>query len=374
MFRLVIFFVMSVFFVSLGFAKTDNYDLHADKKESNKIIGYMPGWVDSKVLPEAKALHEAGYTHIMVAFGLFSTKEPGQIVSDFPSITPGYIDSLHQEGIKVLLSLGGASSGIPDTSVNFHDVLKRAETPDIFQAKFVSSLKQLIAENHFDGFDIDIEHGLAPGAGGTYSDPKGDIAVLAKIINQMHADNPNLLITMAPESPNIGATNTLDGTWGNYAALIMQTHDALSWVGIQLYNTGCVYGLDGICYSDVPNSPNFSVAMAADLLENWPEKDKEGRPQFAPYISYLRPDQIVLGYPAPNKDGVSDGQPAKPTYIIKRAIQCLRTNNEGCDSYKAPRAYPGISGVFEWEITYDQSNGFKFAKELKSCVMDGNCN
>lgn len=56
-----------------------------------KIIGYLPGRYPP---PPATELEGAGYTHILVAFGLFSTKIPGKIVSAFPEITPNYIASL----------------------------------------------------------------------------------------------------------------------------------------------------------------------------------------------------------------------------------------------------------------------------------------
>ncbi|MBA2653159.1 MAG: hypothetical protein H0U73_12980, partial [Tatlockia sp.] len=84
----------------------------------------------------------------------------------------------------------------------------------------------------------------------------------------------------------------------------------------------------------------------------------------------------VLGYPSPNASGASDGQPAAVTGMIKRALQCLRTgiaSSTSCGSYLPPKAYPGIGGVFEWEITYDANNNYQFATALKNCVMNGNC-
>lgn len=64
---------------------------------------------------------------------------------------------------------------------------------------------------------------------------------------------------------------------------------------------------------------------------------------------------------------------------MNEAIRCLRTGSDGCtptgaSGYTPPRPYPTIGGVFNWEVTYDQNNSFKFAKDLKACVMDGNCN
>jgi chitinase len=337
-----------------------------------RLITYIPGW---KTPPSAQALANAGYTHVMIAFGVFSTTVPGEITPAFDTVTKEYIQSLHNYGIKVILSLGGALTTIPNTSVDFHQVLSTASSPSKFQQTFIDSLNKIIAQYGFDGFDIDIEHGLT--AGGSFAQPQGDIAVLAYIINTMHQQYPNLLITLTPQVANISATRSFDQTWGNYASLVMQTYDSLAWVGIQLYNTGCAYGINLVCYADSTNTPDFSVAMATDLLENWPAIVNNRASGFQPYISYLKPSQIVLGYPAPDANGNSDGAPAKPTSIIKRAIQCLQNSTKsstGCDSYIAPRSYGQIGGVFNWEATYDQKNNFKFASDLKNCVINGLCN
>lgn len=340
---------------------------------SGRIIGYITGW---KATPPAQAFADAGYTHAIVAFGVFSTQTPGAIVSAFSTVTADYIAALHAANVKVLLSLGGASSSIPNTTVDFHAVLTAAPSADQFKTNFINSLQKFITQYGFDGFDIDIEHGL--NAQGTFENPQGDIAALADIINTMHTQNPELLISLAPQVANISATSGFDQTWGNYASLIMQTYSSLSWVGIQLYNTGCAYGLNKVCYSQTEtNSPDFSVAMAADLLENWPKTIPSGQNSgFQPYISHLQPSQVVLGYPAPNAAGHSDGQAVIPTSTIIRALACLATasvSETACDSYTSPKAYGAIGGVFEWEATYDQDNHFSFATALKPCVIDGQC-
>ncbi|CEG57408.1 glycosyl hydrolase family 18 protein [Legionella fallonii] len=339
-----------------------------------RIIGYLPGWINP---PSATVLANAGYTHVIIAFGVFSTTNAGQITSAFDTITPAYIQSLQDAGIKVLLSLGGASTSIANTTVNFHQVVSAATSPAIFEQTFLNSLESLLTQYNFDGFDFDIESGL--NAGGTFTNPAGDITVLANIINTMHTNHPSLLLTLAPQIANISATSGFDATWGNYASLVMQTHQSLAWVGIQMYNSGCAYGIDLICYD--PNnssSPDASVAMATDLLADWPAKTSTGQTTgFQPYISYLTPSQVVLGYPAPNASGSSDGSPAAVIATIKRSIQCLRTGLTGstsCDTYVPPQTYSGFGGVFAWEIIHDENDNYNFATSLVNCVKNNNCN
>lgn len=337
-----------------------------------RMITYIPGW---KTPPSAQSLADAGYTHVLIAFGVFDMLSPGSIAPAFDTVTPAYIASLHQVGIKVILSIGGASTSLPNTSVDFDQVLNSASSPAVFQQNFINSFNNLKNQYGFDGFDIDIEHGL--NGSGTFTNPQGDIAVLASIINTMYAANPNLLITMAPQTANVSATSGFDGVWGNYSSLIMQTHAALEWVGVQVYNTGCVFGINQICYGDSPNSPDLSVAMAVDLLADWPAKLPSGQSTgFQPYIAQLSPSQVVLGYPAPNSQGASDGSPVKSNATIKRAFQCLMTGVAGpnsCDTYLPPKVYGQIGGAFNWEVTYDQDNNFKFATGLKNCVVNGIC-
>lgn len=342
---------------------------------TGKVITYIPGW---KATPSPGSLSAAGYTHAIIAFGVFSMTTPGQIVSAFDMVTADYIHKLHDAGIKVSLSLGGASTSIANTTVVFHDVLAAASSPTVFEQTFIQSINNLITQYGFDGIDIDIEQGLT--AGGTFTNPTGDIAVMAAIINQLHTNNPSLLISLVPQIDNIAATSGFSEPWGNYASLIMQTHNALSWVGIQMYNSGCAFGIDDVCYDPNNNtSPNASVAMATDLLANWPATSPSGQATgFQPYISYLSPSQVVLGYAAANSSGATDGNssPAANITTIKRSIQCLRTavaGSKSCDTYVPPAAYLNFGGVFDWEVTYDQDNNFAFATGLSACVQQNNC-
>lgn len=343
-----------------------------DKLTENRLIGYLPGW---KTPPSVKALSKAGYTHIIIAFGIFNTKNPGAIFPAFDTVKKDYIRKLQKAGIKVLLSLGGPITSIPHTSVNFHRVLGLADSPLLFEKTFLKSLEHLVNTYGFDGFDVDIEEGIR--VTGTMAKPTGDIQVLANIINTAYSKHPDWLFSLAPQVENISANPAFDDTWGSYASLIMQTHDALSWVGIQLYNSGCAYGIDKFCYEPKKiNSPDFSVAMAVDLLTDWPLKTSTGDVTgFQPYISYLKPSQVVLGYFATTKSRLVSW-PTTPVSTIKRAVQCLRTatvSNYSCDKYVPPHAYQEIGGVFGWEVNFDQENDFKFAMGLNHCVLHGRC-
>src|SRR5437870_1383818 len=115
---------------------------------TGKIIGYLPGW---NTPPSAQNLASAGYTHVIVAFGVFDLNTPGNIVSAFSTITSQYISSLHALGLKVLLSIGGASTSISSTTVNFHQAVKLASSFTVFENNFINSINNLSAQYGFDG-------------------------------------------------------------------------------------------------------------------------------------------------------------------------------------------------------------------------------
>lgn len=355
---------------------------------SGRIIGYLYGW---ETPPTAQSIANAGYSHILIAFGLFSTTSPGTInidaVSGFDLAT--YVQSLHANGIKVLLSLGGASTSIAGTTVDFNAAVQAATTPENFVTNFVNSMSNLTNTYGFDGYDFDIEHGL--NAANSFSDPSQgcslssfssacDIYYLTNIIQQYHTQSPGSLITLVPQIANIAAsqTNSYSAIWANYSSLVMQVYPYLEWVAFQNYNSGCAYGINLVCYpttGTLTSTTDPVVAFSTDLLANWPATTSSGLvTNFLPYISYLNPSQVVIGYVVTNSNGQTDGDPSVSPYlsVAKNAIQCLRTG-QLCGTYTPPATYPNIGGVFDWTVNYDATVNYQFATTLYPCVVGGVC-
>ncbi len=347
------------------------------EQPAGRMIGYLYGW---QTPPAASAIATAGYTHVLIAFGLFSTTSYGTInleaISGFDLAT--YIQNLHDRGIKVLLSIGGASTNVPNTTVDFSSAISHASTPGAFQTDFVNNMVSLVDTYGFDGFDFDIEVGfnaansfVNPGNGcsdNSYTSAC-DIYYLSKIINQFHARSPSKMITLVPQIPNIAATASFSSVWGNYASLIMQIRPALTWVAFQNYNSGCAFGIDSVCYpttGTLTSTADPAVAFSTDLLENWPTP-------FNPYTSLLSPSQVVIGYTVKNGSGSCDGAPCADRAVAKDVLTCL-TSHQHCATYTPPHFYPGIGGVFAWSINYDANNNYEFATSLSACAVSGSCN
>ncbi len=355
-------------------------------QDPGRIIGYVYGWITP---PVASDIAAAGYTHVILTFGLFSTTSPGVInieaLSGIPDVG-AYVTSLHQAGLKVLLAIGGVSSNIPNTTVDFNHAVSLAANPGAFQTAMLSSLADLSSTYGFDGYDFDIEFGL--NAANSFTNPSlgcdpsnfdsaCDISYLASIINSYHEAHSAQLLTLVPQIANIAATANFSEIWGNYASLVMQTYQSLEWVAFQNYNAGCAYGIDLICYpfgnNTLTSTSDPAVAFATDLLADWPPKTASGQiTNFQPYTSFLKPSQVVIGYAVDDGSGHGDGYPTAITAITQDAIQCLRSQ-QYCDTYTPPVMYPGIGGVFAWTINFDATNHYKFATSLYPCVVQGNC-
>ena len=373
-----------------------------------RMIGYLPlNWNNSgshmgSITP-ARELSSANYTHILISFGVFSIDANCAIKKDCILLSPHkrddiqitsgdrsqkidlktYVMQLQQQGIKVLLSLGGASSsfGTVDFERSFNIVQNGQRSFTNTARAYSDSIAHLIQHFNFDGIDIDIEAGLsAPAstdlitAGSVQTCQRlfsattgltaqtGSVCAMTEIVNQLVDRYPKMILTLAPQTLNIAANRLIQGQTLNYSALIANIRNHLTWVGVQVYNSGGMYGPDGeIQPINADNQANASVAMALNLLEVWTQEPPHSFIDNTQAL--LAPHQVVLGYPASNGHR-SDGYPSGDLNAIIEAVSCL--NHRTHCKRIAPRVALSqpIGGVFNWNVNFDRANGFIFAKTL----------
>jgi len=242
------------------------------------------------------------------------------------------------------------------------------------------------ASHGFDGFDLDIEAGVQLADGDPYNDdtflnPTGTIDLIVRFIRKSKARDPALLITLAPQSPEISPK--FGGGWiagpsvanrGNYSAIIQQVAEDLTFVGVQFYNQITIVALDGTVQpsgGDVgsvqgPWQVDYMSAGAVCLLEPWPSEIDGNSTNFPPFTNVLAPQQVVLGLISGNSTAF-DGQPLYSNTTMRQTINCLRSGTDCGTSYTPPSTYP-LSGVFAWNLTEDMATGFQFAKDAAPCV------
>jgi chitinase len=280
----------------------------------------------------------ASYDLIAVAFASADPSKPGGVTfsvdPDLARALGGYSDaqfisditSLHQQGKKVILSVGGQNGSI---SVASEEAAKN----------FANSVHDLMKKYGFDGVDIDLENGLnvtymasalqqlsglvKSDQKGVWGDPQAGSSV------------PNLIITLAPQ------TVDMQSTQASYFQLALKIKDILTIVNMQYYNSGTMNGCDGKVYAQ--GSVDFLAAQACIQAQGG-----------------LSPGQIGLGLPA-STSAAGSGY-VEPS-VVKSAISCL-SSGQSCGSFKPSNTY-AIQDVMTWSINWDASNNYHFAKTVK---------
>lgn len=319
------------------------------------IVGYWHNWGSTTGTPPYIRLRDvnAKYNVIQIAFGVSASDyatvtftPEGTTEADFKAD----IQTLQSQGRKVLLSLGGE---------NGHLVL----STDAAKTAFVSSMKSLIDQYNFDGFDIDLEGGsnlvldngdnnfMAP----TTAKVVNLIAGIKEIISYRKGLGKDCWLTMAPETYYVQAAyaSTYSPLVGAYLPLIYGLRNELTFIHPQLYNTGSMTGMDNNNYSSA--TADFIVAMTEMLLHGFPVA---GTSQTFPA---LREDQVAFGLPAqPSAAGSGYTTPAN----VKKALDYLTKGTSFGGGYvmrKSSGGYPGLRGIMTWSINWDKSNGDEFA-------------
>ncbi|HEU4551687.1 MAG TPA: glycosyl hydrolase family 18 protein [Chitinophaga sp.] len=316
------------------------------------IVGYWHNWNDANAPYIRLRDVNAKYNVIDVAFAeagadqatLMFTPD-GVSAADFKSD----VALLQSQGRKVLLSIGG-QNGI---------VILATATQ---KAAFVSSLKSLMDQYNFDGFDIDLEGGttlILDNGDKDFTHPTTAkvvnlVAACKEVINYRKGQGKDCWLTMAPETYYVQTAygSAYSPLVGAYLPVIYGLKDELTFIHPQLYNTGSVTGLDNKVYN--PATSDFIVSMTEMLLAGFPVS---GTSQTFPA---LREDQVAFGLPASTSAaGSGYTTPAN----VKKALDYLTKGQSygGAYTLRKGAGYPGLRGIMTWSVNWDKVNGDEFA-------------
>lgn len=294
----------------------------ASELPTHMLTGYWQDFVNGAE-PLALSDVPGEYDLVAVAFADSVRSEAGavdfHIDKDLSEALDGYseadftadIETLHDRGQKVIISVGGALGTISVASP------QQAES-------FADSVNDLIDEYGFDGVDIDLENGI-------------DATHMSDALHAIEGENPGTIITMAPQTIDMLSTSR------EYFTLALDVKDILTVVNTQYYNSGSMNGCDGGVYAQ--GTVDFPVALACTVLE-----------------SELDASQVGLGFPASTK-GAGSGYVS--TGIVNDALTCL-TIGDGCGDVTPESTYPDFRGAMTWSINWDASNGYDFADAVSS--------
>ncbi|MYV56673.1 chitinase [Streptomyces sp. SID3212] len=240
--------------------------------------------------------------------------------------TPSEMCQAKQNGLTLLMSIGGAAAGIDLNSTAVAD-------------RFVATVVPILKKYNFDGIDIDIETGLV--GSGTITKPSTSQANLIRIIDGVLAQMPsNFGLTMAPETAYVtGGSITYGSIWGAYLPIIKKYADngRLWWLNMQYYN-GSMYGCAGDSYAagTVAGFTAQTDCLNKGLVV-------QGTTIKVPY------DKQVPGLPA--QAGAGGGYMA-PNLVTQA------WNKYG----------NGLKGLMTWSINWDGSKNWTFGNNVKGLM------
>ncbi|MFB9328402.1 fibronectin type III domain-containing protein [Paenibacillus aurantiacus] len=286
------------------------------------LTGYWQNFVNGATNLKLSAV-PSQYDIIVVSFAEMDASKPGGVTfnvdSSLASALGGYtnanliadIAAKKAQGKKVVLAIGGEKG-----NVNLN-----AASPNI--SNFVNSMYSLITQFGFDGIDIDLENGM-------------NAANVATAVRQLQQKvGSGFVLTMAPQTIDMQNENTA------YMQLYKSVKDITTVINVQYYNSGCMLGRDGKCYSQ--GTVDFLTALT-DLTLQW-----------------VAPSQLGLGLPATTS--AAGGGYVSPS-VVNNALGCL-TSGTNCGSYKPVAKYPDLRGAMTWSINWDASSGYAYANTVK---------
>lgn len=280
-----------------------------------KVVGYYPSWKPDKL----RSVDFGIVTHVCYAFAI-PTAEGGLRDLENPDTARALIRSAHDNGAKVLLSVGGWSYN--DTPLE--NVFMEATSDEDRIRRFAENILAMCEEYGFDGVDMDWEHPRVDGgSAGQYE------ALMLTLSERLHAQDK--LLTAAVLS---GAT--ADGNiYYDAAAHTNAVLNAVDFINVMAYDGG-----DGERHS--------SYQFAVDCGTYWNET--RGVPAC----------KIVLGVPFYARPSWAD----YATILESVPDACsgdhtsyngMEVYYNGMDTIAAKTIYAGenLGGIMIWELTQD---------------------
>lgn len=286
------------------------------------LTGYWQNFVNGATKLKVRDIPNQ-YDIIVLSFAEMDPANPGGVTftvdSSLSSALGGYTDAdliadiqaKRAQGKKVIISIGGEKGNINLNSAS----------PNV--TNFVNSMSGIITKFGLDGIDVDLEHGM-------------NVPNLTNAIRQLKQKVGNdFVLTMAPQTIDMQNPNT------TYMQLYNNLKDITTVINVQYYNSGCMLGRDGKCYSQ--GTVDFLTALS-DLTLQW-----------------VSPSQLGIGVPATS--AAAGGGYVSPT-VVNNALNCLATGNS-CGSYKPVAKYPDIRGAMTWSINWDATTNYALANTVK---------
>ncbi|ALD66302.1 glycosyl hydrolase family 18 protein [Spiroplasma cantharicola] len=288
------------------------------------LVGYYYEWGGpAQVKPNFDEIANTNYNVIDISFLYSPTAYTMPVFEPWnPTDMKQGIKFLQSKGKKVLISMGGATGSEMRFRSNQKNELKQ-------------TILNVVNEYGFDGLDIDWE-------GSCLADRESQ-QVTIDALKEIKDENPEFIITMAPEMPYL--KNNTEASGGSYIPFLKQLDKYYNWINPQFYN-GWAFGpfVDAeekerlnlstsyISNDEVSLRAEFYYLMTKYLTTKY-------SPQNDFYL--IDPDRFVLGA-STNEPA---GRGAATEDAIKRSYKLL--SEDGIYT----------KGLMTWAINYDAYEG-----------------
>jgi hypothetical protein len=158
-----------------------------------------------------------------------------------------------------------------------------------------------------------------------------------------------------------GGYGTYGGIWGAYLPVIYALRDKFSYIHVQDYNSGSMFGRDGSTYNS--GTPDFLVAMA-DMLVTGFRVDAFRETKNISFPG-LGADKVLIGIPAtPN----AAGSGYMPFASVKNALDYIYSGKTFGGSYQLATSigYPNFRGIMTWSINWDVSANLSWSTAYRN--------
>ncbi|HUP14129.1 MAG TPA: glycoside hydrolase family 18 protein, partial [Niastella sp.] len=149
-----------------------------------KVIGYMPSWAG-----DINTVQYSKLTHINYAF-ILPTATGGLYGNDNPGKLSSLVTKAHQNGVKVMISVGGWNDG---NDSGFEQFAANSS----YRTAFVNNIIGFVNQYTLDGVDIDWEYPDNGASANNY------VALMTQLSTEMH--NRGKLLTAAVVGENGGS-------------------------------------------------------------------------------------------------------------------------------------------------------------------------
>jgi len=283
-----------------------------------KVVGYYPSWKPDKL----QSVDFNVVTHVCYAFAI-PTADGGLRDLENPETAAALIRSAHENGAKVLLSVGGWSYN----DAPLENVFMAATSTDAGVNRLAENILAMCEQYGFDGVDMDWEHPRVDGgSAGRYE------SLMLALSEPLHARGK--LLTAAVLS---GAT--ADGNiYYDAAAHTNAVLNAVDFINVMAYDGG-----DGERHSP--------YSFAVDCGQYW--KETRGLPAHKVVLGvpfYARPSWADYGSILAN---VPDAY--SKDHVLFNGMDVYYNGVDTMEK-KARYAKDTLGGIMIWELTQDTSD------------------